>query len=55
MEAIRKYKELKSFFCNVDYTDIKTIEGETSLRTPIKMKILVQDQGGGEVQAAGIL
>ncbi len=26
-----------------------------SLRTPIKMKILVQGQGGGEVQAAGIL
>jgi hypothetical protein len=26
-----------------------------ALRTPIKMKILFQDQGGGEVQAAGIL
>ena len=32
MNQIQKYSELEVYFQNVDYTDIKTIDGETSLR-----------------------
>lgn len=32
MDQIQKYTELEIYFQNVDHTDIKTIEGETSLR-----------------------
>ena len=32
MDQIQKYSELKIYFQNVDYVDVKTIAGETSLR-----------------------
>ncbi len=32
MDKIKSYRELELYFKNADYTDIKTIEGEVSLR-----------------------
>ena len=33
MNQIQKYKELEVYFKNVDHVDVKTIEGDTSLRS----------------------
>ena len=33
MNQIQKYKELEVYFKNVDHVDLKTIEGDTSLRS----------------------
>ena len=39
MNQIQKYKELEVYFKNVDHVDVKTIEGDTSLRSFISGKL----------------